>query len=70
MPCLQMMAFGDTVTYIILKIDLTLTRLVFPECFVGLVPQRLAVLLQFEEAVPLPGARADLDQFPADQEEI
>lgn len=34
------------------------------------MPKRLAVLLQFEEAVLLPGARANLDQLPTDQQEL
>lgn len=49
---------------------MTLTGLVSLECFVGLMPQRLAVFLQFEEAVLLPGARANLDQLPTDQQEL
>lgn len=36
----------------------------------GLVPQGLAVLLQPEEAELLPGGRANLDQGPADQQEL
>lgn len=47
-----------------------LTGLVTSECFVGLVPERLAVLLQLEEAVLLPRAGANLDQLPADEQEL
>lgn len=49
---------------------MTLTGLVSLECFVGLMPKRPAVFLQFEEAVLLPGARANLDQLPTDQQEL
>lgn len=47
-----------------------LTGLVSFECFVRLVPKCLAVLLQFEEAVLLPRAGANLDQLPADEQEL
>ena len=49
---------------------MTLTGLVALEGFVGLVPHGLAVLLQFVEAVLLPGAGADLDQLPTHQQKL
>lgn len=48
----------------------TLTGLVSPERFVGLMPKCFAVFLQFEETVLLPRARANLDQLPAIQQEL
>lgn len=49
---------------------MTLTGLVSLECFVGFMPKRFTVFLQFEEAVLLPGGRANLDQLPTDQQEL